>query len=203
MMANDRRDIKPFVDYSNKGVSPLKKMIKIFFKSDLKDLKTWAIKEVFVPGIQNFILNGLAMLFFEDEYKGGRSVKERSSLDKDRKRNYSSYFYKGSSSSKKSERVEDVVPFDEDLPDYHHMIVDDKDIAIEIVESIKNYISDYGDINLLMFYKHFKITAPDFQLDRWGWTKEHIGGFDWKRRGNYEYQIITPDVVYLKREDED
>lgn len=199
-MANEKpkRDIESFVDYSDRQVSPIKKMLKVFFKSDIKDLKKWAYKDVFVPGVQNFILNALAMLFFEDGYKSDRVGKERSSLDKDRKRNYGAYYYKGSGSSNKIERrVENDIPFDEELPDYRTMWVEDKDVAINIVESIKNYISDYDTLSLLLFYKHFKITAPDFQLDKWGWTKEHIPEFDWKRVGIDKYRIIVPDVVYI------
>ena len=198
MMVNEkeRPEVTPVVDLSKSEPSTGQKIFKQFFKSDLKTLRKWVIKDVLIPGIQNLILNGLSRLFFESDYSDKPSVGERSTIGKGRTRVAYNKVYKGNLTT--GRREEPTVDDDEDyIPDYRNELVlpSEKD-AIRVLESMKNMIEDYDDATVSQLYRLCNITHPDFQMNKWGWDAAAFRGSTY-RRVRDGWCLMIPDAIHL------
>lgn len=185
----ERQKMKPMVNLNKE--EPVNMFLKQFFKTDYKTWKKWFFKQVFIPGLQNAIINSLSKLFFEDEIspRVSEKEKERSSLIR---ANRATLYHKMHNSSSFSPSEDD------DIPDYRDELgplsIEDADA---ILLSCKNYISDFGKISVLQLYEKCSITHPDFQLDNWGWDKEAFKGAT-KKRGIGGWYLVIPEAISIK-----
>lgn len=195
----ERPDVTPLVDLSKTEISPSKKIFKQFFKSDFKTLRTWAIKEIIIPGIQNFILNSLSFLFYENTASPTNAKTERSTIGRGRTRIPYSDAYRGNLTTGRRPDPEDIE--EEYIPDYRNEIVITEAMggekkAIRIIQSMKNLIADYGDATVVQFYRLCNITHPDFQMNNWGWDRDAFNGATC-RRVRDGWLLMIPEAIYL------
>lgn len=198
-MASDREnrpEVKPVIDLSNKEPDIAHKIAKQFIKSDFKTLRKWAFKDMFVPFVQNTILNGLSILFFESEYTKPRAG-ERSTIGKGSTKISYNKAYRGNLST--GRRDEAPLPDDDDsyIPDYRNeLICESERDALRVLESMQNMIADYGDATVVQLYRLCNITHPDFQMNNWGWDKEAFKGSTY-RRVRDGWVLMIPEAIYL------
>lgn len=163
----EREKLKPIVssDAVVTTKTPLvKKIASRFIKTDATDIKSYLISEVIIPGLQNAILDSIAMMF-------GKSIDSR---DRDRRRGSRTDYrssYKGtdySSRSKSRDRDDDRYRED-DKVDYRNIILRDRRDAEDIVNALYDTIDKDGQVTIAELLELVG-ESSEFTDLRWGWT---------------------------------
>lgn len=138
-----------------------------FIKDDLKDIKTWIINDVVVPGVKGLILDTISMAFFHETcsrhgvYNGGSSNRVQ----------YQSYFKSSNNSKPNNTKRIDNYNDNSDRVDYRDIILLDKQDAERIVSALWDNIRDYNQVSIGDLYSLIGVRANHADYN-WGWTDE-------------------------------
>lgn len=170
-----------------------KKFAETFMTEDTKDVKSWLLMDVIIPGVKNTILDILSMMFFgEDDSRRGRGRRRR---DDDR-RDYSSY-YSGSSSSRNrrdSRRRRDDSYYDsDDRVDFRNIVLRNRGDAEDLIEEMRRRIKAEGSVSVATLLD--LVDVPGRYTDNnWGWDDDRDIGI---RRVSSGYLIDVAEPKYL------
>lgn len=159
------------------------KFKKSFFSDDMKDVGSYILFDLIVPGIKDGVLSAIERMF----YGGSSDRYSRRDRRDDRDRvSYSSYY--------KSSRDRDRRDDEKDEPvDYRHIVLRYEDDAKKIVRKMRDYIREYDSVSVARLLD--LIDQPGKYTDNnYGWTHEEDIGIRHVRNG---YLIDVPEAVYL------
>lgn len=159
------------------------KFKKSFFSDDMKDVGSYILFDLIVPGIKDGVLSAIERMF----YGGSSDRYSRRDRRDDRDRvSYSSYY--------KSSRDRDKRDDEKDEPvDYRHIVLRYEDDAKKIVRKMRDYIREYDSVSVARLLD--LIDQPGKYTDNnYGWTHEEDIGIRHVRNG---YLIDVPEAVYL------
>lgn len=170
-----------------------KKFAETFMTEDTKDVKSWLLMDVIIPGVKNTILDILSMMFFgEVDSRRGRGKRRR--YDDDR-RDYSSY-YSGSSSNRerRSSRHKDNSYYDsDDRVDFRNIVLRNRDDAEDLIEEMRRRIKSEGSVSVATLLD--LVDVPGRYTDNnWGWDDDRDIGI---RRVSSGYLIDVAEPKYL------
>lgn len=172
--SKEREKVKPIID-RDKIVStkkPLgKKFAETFLTEDVDDVKTWLIKDVIIPGIQDTILDMLSMAFRGESYSRGRSRNDRRNRYDDRT-SYSSY-YRGSDDrrDRESRRRRDDRYESDDLVDFRNIVLRERAAAERIIDEMRRRIIDTGSVSIAELLDMIDVSSR-YTDNNWGWDDE-------------------------------
>lgn len=171
-----------------------KKFAETFMTEDTKDVKSWLLMDVIIPGVKNTILDILSMMFFGEVDSRRRRGKMRR-YDDDR-RDYSSY-YGGSSSSRNrrdSRRRKDDSYYDsDDRVDFRNIVLRNRDDAEDLIEEMRRRIKSEGSVSVATLLD--LVDVPGRYTDNnWGWDDDRDIGI---RRVSSGYLIDVAEPKYL------
>lgn len=156
------------------------KMKETFFGADIKDAKSYLIKEVVIPGAKNAILDFMSMLFFNKPFYGGG----RSSYYHGYSSGYNSggyYNYGRNYQSNYGSRPSDPPQqkqtgyVSNDKVDYRSIVVNDRRDAESICSALWERIDMYQAASVADLLDLIDVSAK-FTDNNWGWTnKQEIG----------------------------
>lgn len=170
-----------------------KKFAETFMTEDTKDVKSWLLMDVIIPGVKNTILDILSMMFFgEVDSRRGRGRRRK---DDDR-RDYSSY-YSGSSSSRNrldSRRRRDDSYYDsDDRVDFRNIVLRNRGDAEDLIEEMRRRIKVEGSVSVATLLD--LVDVPGRYTDNnWGWDDDRDIGI---RRVSSGYLIDVAEPKYL------
>lgn len=191
-----REKLKPIVEKG--GVASAKKPIgkkisETFMSEDTKDVKTWLISDVLVPGIKNTILDILSMAFFgevSDRRRGG-SRNERSRYGRT---NYSGYY---SGSSDRRDRTSSRGRRDrydsDDVVDFRNIVLRERIDAERVIDDLHDRIAKNGSVSVADLLDLVDLTSR-YTDNNWGWEDERDIGI---RRVSSGYLIDVAEPKYL------
>lgn len=194
--SKSREKVSPIVkrDQVVSTKKPLgKKFAETFMTEDAKDVKSWLLMDVIIPGVKNTILDILSMMFFgEVDSRRGRGRRRR---DDDR-RDYSSY-YGGSSSSRNrrdSRRRKDDSYYDsDDRVDFRNIVLRNRDDAEDLIEEMRRRIKSEESVSVATLLD--LVDVPGRYTDNnWGWDDDRDIGI---RRVSSGYLIDVAEPKYL------
>lgn len=170
-----------------------KKFAETFMTEDTKDVKSWLLMDVIIPGVKNTILDILSMMFF-GEVDSRRERGKRRRYDDDR-RDYSSY-YGGSSSSRErrgSRRKENSYYDSDDRVDFRNIVLRNRDDAEDLIEEMRRRIKSEGSVSVATLLD--LVDVPGRYTDNnWGWDDDRNIGI---RRVSSGYLIDVAEPKYL------
>lgn len=187
-----REKISPVVS-KNQVVStkkPLsKRFAETFMSEDAKDVKSWFVMDVLVPGIKNTILDIVSMMFFGETNSKSR---RRSRRDRDDRVNYSSY-YGGGSRSDRSRRSRDAYYDSDDRIDFRNIILRERRDAEDVISAMRDRIRSNNGVSVAELLD--LIDAPSRYTDNnYGWDDERDIGI---RRVSSGFLIDVSEPKYL------
>lgn len=170
-----------------------KKFAETFMTEDTKDVKSWLLMDVIIPGVKNTILDILSMMFFgEVDSRRGRGKRRR--YDDDR-RDYSSY-YGGSSSNRErrgSRRKDNSYYDSDDRVDFRNIVLRNRDDAEDLIEEMRRRIKSEGSVSVATLLD--LVDVPGRYTDNnWGWDDDRDIGI---RRVSSGYLIDVAEPKYL------
>lgn len=189
-----REKISPVID-KDQVVStkkPLgKKFAETFMTEDTKDVKSWLIMDVLIPGIKNTILDILSMMFFGEVDSRSRRGRKRG---RDDRTDYSSY-YRGSSDRKDrdSRRRRDDRYDSDDRVDFRNIVLRKRDDAERLIEEMRRRIRNNDSASVADLLDLIDIPGR-YTDNNWGWDDERDIGI---RRVSSGYLIDVAEPKYL------
>lgn len=168
-----------------------KKISETFLTEDTKDVKSWVLTEVIIPGIKSTILDILSMIFFGEicSRTGRRSKNGR---DDDRV-NYSSY-YRGNSYFGRNSRRRDNRYNSDDKVDFRNIILRERADAEDLIDEMKKRIHNYGSVSVADLLDLIDVAGRYTDND-YGWDDERDIGI---RRVSSGYLIDVAEPKYIK-----
>lgn len=171
-----------------------KKFAETFMTEDTKDVKSWLLMDVIIPGVKNTILDILSMMFFGEV--DSRSRRGRSRRDRDDRVNYSSY-YRGSSDrrdrdSRRRSRDRDRYDSD-DRVDFRNIVLRDRGDAEQVINAMRDRIRDNGSASVADLLDLIDV-AGRYTDNNYGWDDERDIGI---RRVSSGYLIDVAEPKYL------
>lgn len=170
----EREKVKPIID-RDKIVStkkPLgKKFAEIFITDDVADIKTWLIKDVIIPGIQDTVLDMLSMMFRGESYSRGRSRTDRRDRYDDRT-SYTSYYRSSNDGrDRNSRRRRDDRYESDDRVDFRNIVLSERAEAERLIDELRRRITDEGSVSIAELLE--LMGAQSRYTDaNWGWDDE-------------------------------
>lgn len=178
----EKEHLKPVVNKTN-IVSTKKslgtKMKETFLGADIKDAKSYLVKEVIIPGAKNAILDFMSMLFFNKPFYGG----ERGSYYHGYSSGYNSggYYNYGRNYQPYGSRPSDPPQqkqtgyVSNDKVDYRSIVVRERAEAEQICGALWERIDMYQAASVADLLDLIDVSAR-FTDNSWGWTdKREIG----------------------------
>lgn len=168
-----------------------KKMAETFLTDDAKDVKSWLLLDVIIPGVKNTILDMISMMFFGEVDRRSRS---RSRRDRDDYRTSYSSYYSGSSSrrSRSSRSREDRYDSD-DRVDFRNIVLRTRDDAEHVIEELRDRIRKDGSASVADLLDLIDV-AGRYTDNNYGWEDERDIGI---RRVSSGYLIDVAEPRYL------
>lgn len=169
------------------------KIAETFMTEDTKDVKSWLIMDVLIPGIKNTILDILSMVFFgEVDSRSRRSSRG----GRDGRTNYSNY-YRGSSDrdSRRSRRNRDRDDYyhSDDRIDFRNIILRERRDAEDVVGALRDRIHANNSVSIAELMD--LIDAPSNYTDcNYGWDDERDVGI---RRVSSGFLIDVAEPKYI------
>lgn len=170
-----------------------KKFAETFMTEDTKDVKSWLLMDVLIPGIKNTILDILSMLFFGEIENRRRSSRR----DRDNRVNYSSY-YGGYSSRhdredrRRRDRYDRYIS--DDQVDFRNIIVRERRDAEDLINAMRDRIRNNGEISIAEFMDLIDAKS-NYTDNNYGWDDERDIGI---RRVSSGYLIDVAEPKYLE-----
>lgn len=165
-----------------------KKFAETFITEDTKDVKSWLLMDVLIPGIKNTILDILSIMFFGELNSRSRRSKRNGS---DRE-NYSSYYYKESSNRDSHRRRNDRYDSDDKI-DFRNIVLRQRGDAEQILDEMKTMIRKNGSVSVAELLDLIDLPSQ-YTDNNWGWDDERDIGI---RRISSGYLIDVSDPIYL------
>lgn len=194
--ADTRERAKPIVnrDQIVSTKKPLsKKFSETFMTEDVKDVKTWFLLEVLIPGIKNTILDMLSMMLFGE-------VSDRRGRERGRSRgrervNYRSSYESSSSNSRRDRerrRYDDRYDSD-DKVDFRNIVLKNRDDAENVIEDMRDRIKKNGSVSVAELLDLVDVPGRYTDFD-YGWDDERDIGI---RRVSSGYLIDVAEPRYI------
>lgn len=171
-----------------------KKIAETFMTEDTKDVKSWLIMDVIIPGVKNTILDILSMMFFGEI--DSRSKRNRSGRNRDDDRtNYSSYYRSSSNNRRNSYRNRDRDDYysSNDRIDCRDIILRNRSDAERVIQSMRDRIRDLGSVSVAEMFDLLDLEGT-YTDNNYGWDDERDIGI---RRVSSGYLIDTTEPKYL------
>ncbi len=168
-----------------------KKIAQYFLKEDIKDIKSWLIWEVVIPGIKDTILNTISLLLCGEAItvdRGRSSRGRRISSREDYTRHFNSRL-----SRRRRDNVDDYCDSDDEV-DFRNIILRNKEDAEIIVRSIRRRINDCGSASIAELLDLMDLTCP-YTYNNWGWDDERDIGIRQVSNGNYLIDVAEPKYL--------
>lgn len=167
---------------------PLKKKFsELFMTEDTKDIKTWVIMDVLIPGIKSTILDILSMMFFGEI--DSRSRRSRSRRDRGDRVDYRSKY----NSSSRRRRDRDDYYDSDDRVDFRNIVLRNRDDAERLIEELRKRIRENDSVSVAELLD--LIDVPGRYTDNnYGWDDERDIGI---RRVSSGYLIDVAEPKYL------
>lgn len=190
-----REKVSPVVD-RNRVVStkkPLsKKFAETFMAEDTKDVKSWLLMDVIIPGVKNTILDILSMMFF-----GEMNTRSRRDRRRDGYTNYSAYYRGGSDSRNdrdyRRRRDRDDYYDSDDRVDFRNIVLRSRDDAERVINAMRDRIRDNGSVSVAELLDLIDV-AGRYTDNNYGWDDERDIGI---RRVSSGYLIDVAEPKYL------
>lgn len=168
------------------------RIIDTFLDNDVRDIKSWLIEEVIVPGLKDTFLDLMSMALTGEAYRG--SKRKRGRYDDRGRVNYGGYYSGDHRSSKRRRSRERSRYYEEDHDcDYRAIVLKSRAAAEDIVDKLRDIIRDDGDVSVATFFELLDI-ASSFNDNNWGWTREHQIGIRSVRDG---FLIDVDEAEYI------
>lgn len=167
-----------------------KKITETFMTEDTKDVKSWLVMDVLIPGVKNTILDILSMMFFGETNSRSRGSSRR--RDRDDRTNYSSY-YRGSSNRNSRHRDRDDYYDSDNRIDFRNIILRQRDDAENVIEEMRRRIRNTGSVSVADLLDLIDV-AGRYTDNNWGWDDERDIGI---RRVSSGYLIDVTEPRYL------
>lgn len=188
--------LKPVVN-RDKIVSTKKGILQKFtdqiFDRDAGDIKTWLVKDVLIPTIQDTILDMIQMMFFGEVDSRRYDSRDRR-RDRGGRRDYGSY-YRGESyggrSSKRSRR-DDRYDRDDKI-DCRNIILRSRRDAEDVIDEMRKRIHDEGSISVAELFDLIDLPS-EYTDNNWGWDREKDIGI---KRVSSGFLIDVTEPRYL------
>lgn len=168
-----------------------KKFSELFSTEDVKDVKSWLIMDVLIPGAKNTILDVLSMMFFGEAES--RNHRKKSNRDRYYYDDYRGYYNDRSISSKNSRRERRDYYDSDDRIDFRNIIVRNRDDAERIVDSLRDRIKNDGSTSVADLLDLIDV-AGRYTDNNYGWDDERDIGI---RRVSSGYLIDVAEPKYL------
>lgn len=169
-----------------------KKFAEAFMTEDVKDIKSWLILDLLIPGIKNTVLDILSMMFFGELNSRSRRDRRRD----DYYTNYSSY-YRGRSGRRDEDyrrrRDRDDYYDSDDRVDFRNIVLRNRDDAERVIIAMRDRIRDTGSVSVAEFLDLVDITGK-YTDNNYGWEDERDIGI---RRVSSGYLIDVAEPKYL------
>ena len=187
------------------------KVKKSFISKSMKDVLSFGLYELLIPGIKDAFFALLEQMFYGgDSYYRGRRRRE----DSRPRTNYSKYYrsslrdyddddeeYRRRKRRSRRDYDDDDDDFDDDEKiNYRRIIIkgpdplENKDKAQEVVKRLRKCIRNYGSTSKAHLFDAVSLPSSYKDYD-WGWTEEE--DIDCKRIRNGWYLIVVPETEYL------
>ena len=172
------------------------KFADAFISDAAKDLKSYIVWDVIVPGIKDTIMNGLNMVFYGNTSSRSRrsynGYSDNTSYRSFYQSDYDGYGAPPRRNARPSRRY-DRDPYGDRI-DYRNIIVRDRGSAEEIVNTLRGRIEKYGEATKADLLE--LIDIPSTSVDNnWGWTDPRNIGI---RRVSTGYLIDVADAEFLE-----
>lgn len=169
-----------------------KKFAETFIEDDVKDIKSYVVMDVVIPGIKNTILDILSMLFFGEGYRGGGRRSREDHYD------YSArYKYRSSRddrrSSKGRERDREERYEGNEKVDYRNIILRNRGDAEDVVDQMRHRIEKYDSASIADLFDLIDVTGK-YTDNNWGWDRPDDIQL---RRVSSGYLIDVPEAILL------
>lgn len=166
-----------------------KKVKKAFISDDAKDVTSYIIFDVIVPGIKDGIFATLERMFYGGSSYSSRRDDRDSYYGRERT-SYSAYYKKG--------RGRDRDYYDDERDhrekvDYRHIVLKRREDAENIVRALRDYIHEYDSVSVARLLD--LVDEPGVYTDNnYGWVREEDIGMKRVRDG---YLIDVPEARSL------
>lgn len=168
-----------------------KKFAETFIEEDVKDVKSYIVLDVIIPGIKNTILDVLSMMFFKEPYdrRGHRSSRD------DRYEYSARYKYKSNNDRLRRDRRDrdDERYENDDKVDYRNIVLRNRSDAEEVVDQMRKRIRKYDTASIADLFDLIDITGK-YTDNNWGWDREEDIGI---RRVSQGYLIDVAEAKLL------
>lgn len=154
-----------------KKTGPAQRVVSAFIGDDIKDIKSWLINEVLVPGCKNLILDSLSMAFFKTPINRGStysSIFNRQNTPYNRY-GYSSHNYGNGSPKYNQYTTQNQHPKPAGRVDFMNIVVNDINDAEEIIYRLHNQIRENGTASIGDLYTLVNEDVQYTDFD-WGWN---------------------------------
>lgn len=168
-----------------------KKMAETFLTDDAKDVKTWLLLDVIIPGIKNTILDMISMMFFGEVDRRSRSRSRR--YKDDDYTSYSSYYGRSSDRKSRSSRSRDDRYGSDDRVDFRNIVLRTRDDAERVIEEMRDRIKKDGSASVADLLDLIDV-AGRYTDNNYGWIDERDIGI---RRVSSGYLIDVSEPRYL------
>lgn len=165
----------------------MKRVTDTLLGEDLKSFKKWFMQDFIVPGIGNFILDGISMVFFKETDRG-RSSRRRS----DDRYDYKSCYKSSSSSRRRRESRRDRYESDDQV-DIRNIVLRNRDDAENVIEELRSRIRRNDSVSVAELLDLLDVPGQ-YTDNNWGWDDERDIGI---RRVSSGYLIDVAEPRYL------
>jgi hypothetical protein len=198
--SGDKTALAPVVDKEQVIVQKKSlgsKFADAFISDAAKDVKSYILEDVIIPGVKDTIINCLEMIFF-----GGTSSRRSARVSRlnDSNSNYRAFYQSEYDSygapPRRRERSGRRYPREDsygDRIDYRNIIVRDRGAAEEIVSTLRGRIEKYGEATKADLFELID-TPSSYQDNNWGWSNPRDIGI---RRVSSGYLIDVADAEFL------
>lgn len=171
---------------TTKKKSGLSKFVDGFISEDAKDVKSYVLTDIIIPGIKkgifDIITKGADRIFYgKSGSKSGRSTADRYSYTK---------CWSSDRDGDRPRSVETPSQFD-----YEMFVFDDRGDAEAVLARMKESVEEYGHVSIADLYDMCEKTAP-YTMHKYGWTDLRNAYVDLTREG---YVIRLPRAVVIAR----
>ena len=198
--SGDKTSLAPVVDKEQVIVQKKSlgsKFADAFISDAAKDVKSYILEDVIIPGVKDTIINCLEMIFF-----GGTSSRRSARVSRlgDSNSNYRAFYQseydnygapprRRDRSGRRYSREDSYG----DRIDYRNIVVRDRGAAEEIVSTLRGRIEKYGEATKADLFELID-TPSSYQDNNWGWSNPRDIGI---RRVSSGYLIDVADAEFL------
>lgn len=163
------------------------KIKRMFIPSDVKDVKTFMVEQILIPGVKDGILSIIELMFY-----GRTSRRIGSSIGQTSKTNYS--YISSSGNAIGRSQGPSISQRDRAIHNFRDVIFGSYQDAEDVISTLLDLLDRYGQATVADFYDASGIEA-DWAAEDWGWRS--FNKLE-SRRIQEGYVIDMPQPIYLK-----